>query len=60
VPSLTSIRPPLQRLAEAGVQELVARVENSSQQHSCIELPSQLMVRGSTAPYRPKAKAIAR
>lgn len=48
-PPLTSIRPPLQRLAEAAVQELIARIENSSEQHSCIELPSQLVLRASTA-----------
>lgn len=60
VPALTSIRPPLQRLAEAGVQELLARVENTAQQHSCIELPSQLMIRASTAPYRPAVKSTAR
>lgn len=53
-PPLTSVKPPLQRLAEAGVRELVARVENSQQQHSCIELPSTLMIRASTAPYTPK------
>lgn len=51
-PPLTSIRPPLQRLAEAAVQELIARVENSPQQHSCIELPSQLVIRASTVPRR--------
>ncbi|MEO7577726.1 MAG: LacI family DNA-binding transcriptional regulator [Massilia sp.] len=48
-PPLTTIRPPLQRLAEASVQELIARVENSPQHHSCIELPSQLVIRASTA-----------
>ena len=48
-PPLTTIRPPLQRLAEAAVQELIARIENSPQQHSCIELPSQVMIRASTA-----------
>ncbi|CAN7360337.1 LacI family DNA-binding transcriptional regulator [Pseudoduganella sp. LjRoot289] len=48
-PPLTSIRPPLQRLAEAAVQELIARIENSSEQHSCIELPSQVVIRASTA-----------
>lgn len=48
-PPLTSIRPPLQRLAEAAVQELMARIENSAQQHSCIELPSQVIIRASTA-----------
>jgi LacI family transcriptional regulator len=51
-PPLTSIRPPLQRLAEAGVQELMARIDNSAEQHSCIELPSQLMIRASTARCR--------
>ena len=51
-PPLTSIRPPLQRLAEAGVQELMARIDNSSEQHSVIELPSQLMIRASTARCR--------
>ncbi len=56
-PPLTSIRPPLQRLAEASVQELLARVEHSPQQHSCIELPSQVMIRASTAPYRPTPAA---
>ena len=50
-PPLTSIRPPLQRLAEAAVQELIARIENLPQQHSCIELPSQVMIRASTARY---------
>lgn len=49
-PPLTTIRPPLQRLAEASVLELIARVENSAEQHSCIELPSQLVIRASTAP----------
>lgn len=58
-PPLTSIRPPLQRLAEAGVQELIARVENLPQQHSCIELPSQLVIRGSTAPPPTRAGASA-
>lgn len=48
-PPLSSIRPPLQRLAEAAVQELIARVENSPQQHSCIELPSQVVIRASIA-----------
>ena len=51
-PPLTSIRPPLQRLAEAAVQELIARVENLPEQHSCIELPSELVIRGSTARCR--------
>lgn len=48
-PPLTSIRPPLERLAEAGVRELLARIQDSPQQHSCIELPSQLVIRASTA-----------
>jgi LacI family transcriptional regulator len=51
-PPLTTIRPPLQRLAEAAVQELIARVENSPEQHSCIELPSQLVIRASTSACR--------
>ena len=55
-PPLTSIRPPLQRLAEAGVQELIARVDKSPQQHSCIELPSELILRASTARYRPRSE----
>lgn len=53
-PPLTTIRPPLQRLAEAAVQELIARIENSPQQHSCIELPSQVVTRASTAPLGSK------
>lgn len=49
-PPLTTIRPPLQRLAEAAVQELIARIEHLPQQHSCIELPSHVVLRASTAP----------
>jgi LacI family transcriptional regulator len=49
-PPLATIRPPLQRLAETAVQELLARVDNLPQQHSCIELPSQFIPRASTAP----------
>jgi LacI family transcriptional regulator len=48
-PPLTSIRPPLERLAEVAVQELIARIDNLPQQHSCIELPSEVVIRASTA-----------
>lgn len=54
-PALTTIRQPLERLAESAVQELLARLGKTGQQHSAIELPSELVIRASTA--APPAKA---
>lgn len=48
-PPLTTIGQPLQRLAEAAVHELLARIDKSPQRHSCIELPSEVVIRATTA-----------
>jgi LacI family transcriptional regulator len=54
-PALTTIRQPLASLAESAVQELLTRLGKTGQQHSAIELPSELVIRASTA--APPAKA---
>ena len=47
-PPLTTIRQPLQRLVEAAMSELLARIDKSADQHACIELPCELVIRAST------------
>lgn len=58
-PPLTTIRQPLARLSEAAVHELLARINKTSEQHSCIELPSELVIRDSTGPAPHPATATA-
>ena len=48
-PPLSTIRQPVQRIAEAALNELLARIANSPHQHSCLELPSEMVIRQSTA-----------
>lgn len=55
-PALTTIRQPLGRISEAAVQELLARINNTGDTHSSIELPSELVIRGSTVATPAKAK----
>jgi LacI family transcriptional regulator len=53
-PPLTTIRQPLARISESAVHELLSRLNGTAQAHSFIELPSELVLRGSTAPLAQK------
>ncbi|QEV98920.1 LacI family transcriptional regulator [Microbacterium caowuchunii] len=54
-PPLTTIRQPIREMAAAAVRTLTARGNGTVVEHSAIELPTELIARGSTA-TRPRSR----
>jgi LacI family transcriptional regulator len=49
-PGLTTLRQPVQAMAQAAVQELMRRIQNQPGRRQSIEFPSEFIIRGSTGP----------
>jgi len=48
-PPLTTVRQPIQGMGEAAANLLIEAIESGSKEHHCITLPTELVVRNSTA-----------
>jgi LacI family transcriptional regulator len=48
-PSLTTVRQPIHGMGEAAANLLIEAIESGSKEHHCITLPTELVVRNSTA-----------
>ena len=51
-PGLTTIRQPLDDIADAAVRTLLRQIETRTASTERIEFPSELVIRGSTGPVR--------
>ena len=48
-PPLTTVRQPIQGMGEAAANLLIEAIESGSKEHHCVTLPTELVVRNSTA-----------
>jgi LacI family transcriptional regulator len=48
-PPLSTVRQPIQGMGEAAANLLIEAIESGSKEHHCITLPTELVVRNSTA-----------
>jgi LacI family transcriptional regulator len=54
-PALTTVRQPLEQMGRLATQMLLDRLKNPEKKVDRIELPTELIVRGSTQPPRDRA-----
>jgi LacI family transcriptional regulator len=54
-PALTTVRQPLEQMGRVATQMLLERLKNPGKETGRIELPTELVIRGSTAPPKDRA-----